>query len=118
VVSDAFAFPPGADPKVVGGTVQLDGEPFGSGVMPRAFASRAPRRSCLPLSVLTDDDVPHIRAVRWLNVVARLAPGATSSRSRRRRIGDEYSSDYPEATRVQPPAIVPSPSTSVAFACG
>jgi hypothetical protein len=30
-----------------------------------------------PLSLVGDDKVPHLREVRWLNVVGRLSPGVT-----------------------------------------
>ncbi len=55
VVSDAFwRTRLGADPKVIGSTVQLDGQPFEIvGVMPRAFAfPSAEVQVLLPLSVL------------------------------------------------------------------
>jgi predicted permease len=80
VVSDALwrsRF--GADPSLVGRTVTLDGEPFTVvGVMPPSFAFPAREAEAwVPLSLVGEDDVPHERGVRWLDVVGRLRPGAT-----------------------------------------
>jgi len=113
VVSDAFwRSHLGADPKIVGSTVQLDGVPFEIvGVMPRAFAfPTAEAQLLLPLSILTDNDVPHVRGVRWLNVVARLAPGATveSARIGSAAVLERLARDYPESNEgFGRPAILP-----------
>ncbi len=113
VLSDAFwRSHLGADPKVVGSTVQLDGQPFEIiGIMPPAFAfPSGEAQLLLPLSVLTDADVPHVRAVRWLNVVARLAPGATleSARNGAGSVMERLARDYPESNEgFNHPAIVP-----------
>jgi predicted permease len=67
------------DRAVVGHQVTLDGAPFTVvGVMPPEIAF--PDREVdiwAPLSLVGDDKVPHLREVRWLNVVGRLAPGVT-----------------------------------------
>jgi len=67
------------DPAVVGRKVVLDGEPFViAGVMPAGFA--LPDREVslwAPLSRIGDLQIPHLRGVRWLSVVGRLAPGVT-----------------------------------------
>ncbi len=67
------------DRAVVGRKVTLDGAPFTVvGVMPPELAF--PDREVgiwAPLSLVGDDKVPHLREVRWLNVVGRLAPGFT-----------------------------------------
>jgi predicted permease len=67
------------DRAVVGQKVTLDGAPFTVvGVMPPELAY--PDREVgiwAPLSLVGDDKVPHLREVRWLNVVGRLAPGFT-----------------------------------------
>jgi predicted permease len=65
---------------VVGRKVILDGEPFViAGVMPSSFA--LPDREVglwAPLSLIGDKKMPHLRDVRWLSVVGRLAPGVTT----------------------------------------
>jgi predicted permease len=67
------------DRAVVGHQVTLDGAPFTVvGVMPPELAY--PDREVgiwAPLSLVGDDKVPHLREVRWLSVVGRLAPGVT-----------------------------------------
>ena len=113
VVSDAlWRTRLGADPRVIGSTVQLDGQPFEIvGVMPRAFAfPSAEVQVFLPRSVLGDNDVPHVRGVRWLNVVARLAPGVTfeSARAAVGSVLERLSRDYPESNAgFNRPAMVP-----------
>ncbi len=113
VVSDAlWRTRLGADPKVIGSTVQLDGQPFEIvGVMPRAFGfPSAEVQVFLPRSVLGDNDVPHVRGVRWLNVVARLAPGVTfeSARAAVGSVLERLSRDYPESNEgFNRPAMVP-----------
>ncbi|HXO30451.1 MAG TPA: ABC transporter permease [Thermoanaerobaculia bacterium] len=67
------------DRAVVGRKVTLDGAPYTVvGVMPPELAF--PDREVgiwAPLSLVGDDKIPHLREVRWLNVVGRLAPGVT-----------------------------------------
>ncbi len=69
----------GASPAVVGRQVTLEGEPFTVvGVMPPSFV--LPTREVdlwAPISLVGEDDIPHLRGLRWMEVVARLAPGAT-----------------------------------------
>lgn len=69
----------GHDRAVVGRKVTLDGEPFTVvGVMPPQL--ELPAREVglwAPLSLVTDAQIPHLRGVRWLSVVGRLAPGVT-----------------------------------------
>jgi len=101
-----------ADPRAIGSTVQLDGTPFILiGVMPRAFAfPNAEVQLFLPRSILTDNDVPHRRGVRWLNVVARLAPGATlqSAQAQVAPLLERLARDFPESNEGWGrPAIVP-----------
>ncbi|MEO5800753.1 MAG: ABC transporter permease [Gemmatimonadales bacterium] len=81
VLSDAFwRSRLGGAPDVVGKVVRLDGTPYQViGVMPPAFAfPSAEAQMWLPLSLMTNDDVPHIRPVRWLNAIGRLAPGVSA----------------------------------------
>ncbi len=69
----------GADPGAIGNSVNLEGTSFTViGVMPAAFSLPVPEvRLWLPISLSTDDDIPHVRGLRWMNVVGRLAGGVT-----------------------------------------
>jgi len=78
----------GADPTVIGRDVRLNGQRFGIiGVAPRGFASLDPAlapRLWVPItawaSLLADESRTELLAQRgssWLDIVARLAPGAT-----------------------------------------
>ena len=68
----------------VGSTLVLEGKPFTVvGVMPRSFQFPSSEVDLwVPVSLMTEDDVPHRRSVRWLEVVGRLAPGATLEQAR------------------------------------
>jgi len=74
----------GADPDVLGRTLSIEEQPYSVvGVMPAAFAFPARRvQIWLPLSFIGESAIPHRRDVRWLDVVARLAPGATVQAAR------------------------------------
>jgi predicted permease len=74
----------GSEGGAVGRTLVLDGRPFTVvGVMPRSFQFPAAEVDLwVPLSLVGEDMVPHRRAVRWLDVVGRLAPGATIEQAR------------------------------------
>ncbi|MGH7481877.1 MAG: ABC transporter permease [Longimicrobiales bacterium] len=69
----------GSDRGVLGRTVSLDGEPFSIiGVMPPTFDYPAPEVEVwVPLSLIEDDDIPHIRSLRWMEVIGRLEPTTT-----------------------------------------
>lgn len=69
----------GSDAGVVGRTLTLDGDPFTVvGVMPPSFNFPSPEADIwVPLSLIGDDDIPHIRGLRWMDVVGRLSAGAT-----------------------------------------
>jgi putative ABC transport system permease protein len=69
----------GDDRAVVGRKVTLEGAPFTVvGVMPPELAFPAREVGIwAPLSLVGDDLVPHLREVRWLDVVGRLSPGIT-----------------------------------------
>ena len=90
-----------ADPDVVGRTIQLDGQAFQViGVMPPAFAfPSAEAQVWMPLSLTTDNEVPHIRPVRWLNVVGRLAPGVTlaAAEAQTGEVMARLAREYPES---------------------
>jgi predicted permease len=66
---------------LIGRPLSLDGEPFTVlGVMPESFAYPTPEVDVwLPISLIGEDDIPTFRGLRWLDVVARLAPGATAA---------------------------------------
>lgn len=91
----------GGDRSAVGRTVALDGEPFTVvGVMPRPFAYPAEQVDVwLPLSRITEADIPRERGVRYLSVVGRLAPGVELPNAR--RMTDAFmarlAQEYPES---------------------
>jgi predicted permease len=74
----------GADPTVVGRTVSVDTLTTGRaavtivGIMPASFSYPvAEVEAWVPLSLVTDDMVPHRRGIRWLSAIGRLKPGMT-----------------------------------------
>ena len=73
----------GADPRIVGGTLRLDGEAYTvAGVMPPSF--QFPAREVdvwAPISLIAEDDIPHRRSLRWMHVVGRLRPGTSLERA-------------------------------------
>ncbi|HEX5004475.1 MAG TPA: ABC transporter permease [Gemmatimonadales bacterium] len=91
----------GADPAAVGRTVQMDGQTFRIiGVMPPDFAfPSAEAQVWLPLSLVTDNDVPHLRQVRWLDTVGRLAAGVTPEEAAAQVSGAmaRLARDFPES---------------------
>lgn len=100
------------DPRAVGSIVQLDGIPFEViGVLPPDFAfPDGSVQLFMPLSLMTDDDVPHVRAVRWLNVLGRLAPGASieAATTQSGAVMQRLATDYPESNEGWgQPAIIP-----------
>ncbi len=90
----------GADPAAVGRSLTLSGKPFVvAGVLPASF--RFPNREVevwAPLALIPPDDIPRLRFVRWLSVVARLAPGATVAdvQQQTSAIAARLREDYPE----------------------
>lgn len=72
----------GGDPDVVGRTLQLGSDPVTVvGVMPAGF--RFGEEVALWLPLARNPLVDNGRQVRWVDVVARLAPGATVAQARR-----------------------------------
>jgi predicted permease len=74
-----------SDPAVLGRTLRLDGHPVSIvGVAPQAFRYPSPEIDVwMPHSLLTEDHVgPDVRDNRYLEVVARLAPGVSLERAR------------------------------------
>jgi predicted permease len=63
----------GSDPNIVGKAVLLDGAPFVVvGVMPPSFTFPAPQVDVwLPLAQITDKEIPHMRQLRWIEVIGR-----------------------------------------------
>src|SRR5262245_811396 len=72
------------DRHIVGRPIQLDEKPFTVvGVMPPTFTYPAAEVEVwVPLSTVTDDDVPHERAIRWMSVLGRLSPGSSAASTR------------------------------------
>jgi len=91
----------GADPDIVGGTVILSGSPFTViGVMPPSFEyPYADAEMWAPLSLIPDDGVPRRRFIRWLSVVARLAPGTSieQAQAEMTTVAGRLAREYPEA---------------------
>lgn len=101
VLSDAFwrrQF--GAAAGVVGSRITLGGQTYEVlGVMPATFRFPAPQVDVfIPHSTIPDDSIPRTRAVRLLDVVGRLRPGATVERARAslRRIAARLAEAYRE----------------------
>ena len=72
----------GSDPNVIGRAVTADTVTSSRatftivGVMPAAFEYPVPQAEAwAPLSLVTDDMVPHRRGIRWLSLIGRLKPG-------------------------------------------
>lgn len=102
VLSDAFwhrRF--GGDPEVVGRTITLDEQPFTVvGVMPPAMDYPSKESDLwVPISLIGDDDIPHQRWLRWMNVVGRLAPGASidAAAARTETLVETLAEEYPES---------------------
>lgn len=82
---DLFTTRFGGDPGIVGRTLKLDDRTFTVvGVMPRGFTYPANRSldAWVPLAFFGPDDIGRSRASQFLQVVARLAPGATEAQFR------------------------------------
>jgi predicted permease len=100
----------GGDPLVVGRQVTLEGEPFTVvGVMPPSFALPAREVDLwAPISLIGDDDIPHLRGLRWMEVVARLAPGASIEQATAAASGEfaRLARAYPETNEKRDRALV------------
>ncbi|MCG6954385.1 MAG: ABC transporter permease [Gemmatimonadetes bacterium] len=101
----------GGDPAVLGSALTLGGEPYDVlGVMPADFRFPANRIDVyVPYSAIPDHSIPHIRAVRVLQVVARARPGVTQGAVQAEmntiatRLAAQYSEDDPyDGTTVRP----------------
>src|SRR5579859_562152 len=74
----------GSDPNVIGRAVIADNITSGRttftivGVMPASFQYPSPEAEAwAPLSLMTDDMVPHRRGIRWMSALGRLKSGIT-----------------------------------------
>jgi putative ABC transport system permease protein len=104
----------GADPSVVGRAVEIDGQPATIvGVMPRGFKLPLEREVWAPR--LFREDERDARAVRYLSVVARLAPGVTPERARAEldALAAELRREHPVANRDMGIQLVPLPDQLV-----
>ncbi len=75
----------GGDPRVIGRTILLDDRTFTViGVMPEGFTYPANREldAWVPLAFFGPDDIGRARGAQFLQVIARLAPGATEEQLR------------------------------------
>ncbi len=68
-----------SDESVLGRKILLNGAPHVVvGVMPESFQFPAPLVDVwVPLSKITDEEIPHLRGLRWISLVARLKPGVS-----------------------------------------
>jgi predicted permease len=90
----------GGDRSIIGKTLTLGGEPYVVlGVMPQEFRFPVPGVDLyVPYSSIPDNAIPHIRPVRVLEAVARMAPGVTQARatSELTTIARRLAQQYPE----------------------
>jgi putative ABC transport system permease protein len=101
MLSDAFwrnRF--GGDPQVLGKTIQLDGAPYQiAGVMPADFNFPYPATQMwVPLALPPADLAPDARGGKWLQMLGRIAPGATleSARGMLGAVGHRMAIEDPE----------------------
>ena len=91
----------GAEASLVGRSVSLNGQPFEVvGVMPRGFTYPADRSidAWIPLSFFGPDDIGRSRGSHFLQVVARLRPGASAEQldAELSGIAARLTTQYPE----------------------
>ena len=73
----------GADPKVIGRVIHLDGKPATVvGVLPRDFEFAPARSAPLWVPIHQSGDPITRRSLRWLSVFGRLAPGVSPDQAR------------------------------------
>jgi predicted permease len=84
ILSDAFwRSELGANPKVVGTSLRLDGQQvIIVGVLPRDFEFAPSRSAPLWVPLHAAGDLGTRRSLRWFNAVARLAPGVSPEQAR------------------------------------
>ena len=97
----------GADPKVVGRTIQLDAVPYHIlGVMPADFNSPpfSATQMWIPLALAPKQYLDNDRGNKWLWMLARMAPGVTLESANAmlatvgHRLAAQYPNEYPQAT--------------------
>jgi predicted permease len=88
---------------VVGSTVTMRGLPFTIiGVMPHSFAyPSAAVRAWVPLSLITENLIPRRRGVRYLGVIAQLAPNVArdAAEIEATSIASRLAESYPDTNR-------------------
>jgi putative ABC transport system permease protein len=89
----------GADPKIIGRVIHLDGKPATIvGVLPRGFEFAPANSAPLWVPIHQTGDLITRRSLHWLTVIGRLASGATSDQARAemQRINAQLASAYPK----------------------
>lgn len=101
----------GADPKAIGRSVMLDGEPYAVvGVMPRSFRLITfPGQIWIPITFTNDDLQPDKRSHRFLYVFARLKPGvsANSARADIAAIANQSAKDFAQTSKGWGTSVTP-----------
>ena len=90
----------GADPSMIGRTVQLDTEPYEVvGIAPAGFAFPLGSQLWAPLSF--DSKTAERRSARYLSVIGRLAPGKSldDASAQMAVIGERLAQQYPDTNR-------------------
>jgi putative ABC transport system permease protein len=74
----------GGDRALVGRMIRLDGQPFlVAGVMRDDFAfPSAAVDVWAPVSLIGENEIPHMRGLRWMDAIGRLAPGVSPAAAR------------------------------------
>ena len=93
----------GADPAVLGRTLILNGAPFTVVGVLRGDAGfpSADVELWAPASVIREDEIPHLRQLRWMKAIARLKPGVTLDRARAELAASAYAlaQQYPASNK-------------------
>ncbi|HJQ38156.1 MAG TPA: ABC transporter permease, partial [Thermoanaerobaculia bacterium] len=100
----------GADRAIVGKTVNIDGEAFGvAGVLPPSFHFAPSRGADLWLPVQPTERMRTARAMRWLNVVAKLKPGVSAAAAEQElaAIAARIAREHPDSNRGTSVQVVP-----------
>jgi predicted permease len=99
----------GGDPGVVGGTVELDGEPWMvTGVLPEGVAFPTGTEVWLPLGAIPESSIPRLRVVRYLDALGRLAPGTGLEQAEQElsAVAAALSAEYPDSNAAAGAATV------------
>ncbi|HEU4564350.1 MAG TPA: ABC transporter permease [Gemmatimonadaceae bacterium] len=89
----------GADPRLVGATVQANGESYTVvGIVPAAEAYPRRADAWVPMAFSADERLPPNRGRRFMQVVGRLKPGVTAAQAdnEMRAIAARLAQQYPE----------------------